>query len=256
MFHQISNSERNYNYNAYVYKNAYWDFHFHANYELICSLEGATRISRGGTFEELLEGEMVIVPPNTVHSLTADNTRTWVGVFSEDFIPAFSQKNKSLIYSKFRCSDEIYSFLKENLLYTGLPDRYMICACLYLVCNECTKNATASPSDAEFIGKVVNYISENLSREISLSDVAESLGYEYHYFSGLFNSVFGINFKSYINTYRFNEACRMLSSKEKSITEISSECGFGSIRNFNRVFKKLCNMSPSDYRDSAQRKTK
>lgn len=250
MIHQISNCAGDYNYNAYVYTHRFWDLHFHENYELIYSLDGNIEVSVGGVKVQMSTGDMILVPPNTVHSILIDNARIWVGVFSEEYITSFASENKYSRYSKFRCSPENDEYLRKNLFFQGKPERYITCACLYIVCSECLKNAVPENTgrDNTFIGETTKYIYENLKGEITLHDVCESLGYEYHYCSTLFNDIFAMNFKSFLNICRVSRACTLLRAKDIPITDVCDACGFGSIRNFNRVFKKISGITPSEYR--------
>ncbi len=121
-----------------------------------------------------------------------------------------------------------------------------------MVCSECLKNATADTTKAEvdFKRRVIDFISENISDEITLLKAAQTLGYEYHYFSALFHSCFRMNFKEFVNIFRYAYATEMLSDKTKNISYIAVECGFQSIRSFNRVFKKLSGKTPGEYRKS------
>lgn len=57
-----------------------------------------------------------------------------------------------------------------------------------------------------------------------------------------------MSFKKFINALRFEYACELLPREDVSITEICGKCGFGSLRNFNRVFKALSGMTPNEYR--------
>ena len=119
-----------------------------------------------------------------------------------------------------------------------------------MVCNECEKNADEKEGthSLELKSSVIQYVTDNLCNDVTLSDVAEELGYEYHYLSSLFNDCFDMNFKSFINLLRYDAACRMLADKSVDITSVASECGFGSIRNFNRVFKKMSGLTPREFR--------
>ena len=85
---------------------------------------------------------------------------------------------------------------------------------------------------------------------MTLAEIAESLGYEYCYFSRIFNKLFLMNFTDYINIYRFNAACAMLTETDMSVTDIAYESGFQSIRSFNNIFKSLSGVSPREYRRS------
>ena len=126
----------------------------------------------------------------------------------------------------------------------------MVTSCLYMVCNECAKNADERLQDAgvEFRGRVIEHVTQNIGRDISMRELADELGYEYHYLSFLFNDCFGMNFKSFVNALRYEVACRLLSDRNKDVNQISDECGFGSIRNFNRVFKKMSGLTPREFR--------
>lgn len=252
VIHQITNSYGNYNYNAFVYNDISWYTHFHANYEVIYTIEGATEITLNGEKERLEAGEIIMISPYTIHSFSSDeNTKTWIGVFSEEFIASFVEKNKYARYSKFRCDSDIEEILNKYLFFEGEPEHYILISCLYMVCNECVKNAAAEEAEQndKFIHSVIEYITENIGNEITLRGMADMLGYEYHYFSSLFHKCFSINFKSFLNIFRYEKACRLLMDRKKDITWICSECGFGSIRNFNRVFKKMNGATPSEYRN-------
>ena len=99
------------------------------------------------------------------------------------------------------------------------------------------------------MSKIVEYVEKNHRKNISLANTAKIFGYDYFYFSKIFNSIFLMSFNDYLNTYRFNDACQMLIETDMTITEIASESGFKSIRNFNHVFKKLSGASPQEYRN-------
>ncbi|MBE6739179.1 MAG: helix-turn-helix domain-containing protein [Ruminococcaceae bacterium] len=71
------------------------------------------------------------------------------------------------------------------------------------------------------------------------------------YFSKYFKKTMGMTFTSYLNTVRVTAAEEELKKGEKSITEIALSCGFGTIRNFNRVFKEIMGVSP---REAAHKK--
>ena len=59
-----------------------------------------------------------------------------------------------------------------------------------------------------------------------------------------------MNFTDYINVYRFNAACAMLTETDMSMTDIAYESGFQSIRSFNSIFKKLSGVTPREYRSA------
>jgi AraC-like DNA-binding protein len=176
-------------------------------------------------------------------------SRTWIGVFSQEFIASFSRKYENACFSSFSCDPQIEKMLCKYLFVKNIPEHYMLTSCLYMVCNECEKNADKRElAHGELKRAIVDTMMENVSFDITLGDVADRLGYEYHYLSGLFNECFDMNYKGLVNVLRQDLACRLLQDKNKDIATISEECGFGSVRNFNRVFKKMSGLTPREYR--------
>jgi len=68
------------------------------------------------------------------------------------------------------------------------------------------------------------------------------------YFSRIFKDISGMNYKTYLNLVRFNKAEIMIKTSNKPITDIAFECGFTSIRTFNRVYKGIKGDIPSNGR--------
>ena len=82
----------------------------------------------------------------------------------------------------------------------------------------------------------------------SLFDIAEKLGYNYHYLSKKFNKTFSMSFTEYLNSYRLEQALTLLTETDFNITEIAIESGFQSIRSFNEIFKQHTGTTPAKYR--------
>lgn len=251
ILHQVDNSIGQFNYNAFIYQDSIWESHFHANYELICVLEGKTQLAVNGEEHVLFAGEMILVSPYNIHALVIPaDARTWVAVFSPDYIEDFAARHEYVRFSKFQCDQEAQDFLLVHLCHPGVPEKYLAMACLNLVCSQCLKYAQAYDMKLynAFMDRIIQYISAHLGEDITLKMAAEALGYEYHYFSALFHQSFSINFKNFVHLFRFAQASRLLADHTKEVTDVCKECGFGSIRNFNRVFKKLSGYTPSEYK--------
>lgn len=98
----------------------------------------------------------------------------------------------------------------------------------------------------EFIGKE----KPHLNPEMSLKLMANSFNYSSAQLSELINNGLGVNFNDFINTYRVEEIKRSLQNgdhKSLSLVAIAFDCGFNSKATFNRVFKKLVGLSPTEY---------
>ena len=95
---------------------------------------------------------------------------------------------------------------------------------------------------------IINYCTLNLSSNLSLDDLAQSLHLSKYYVSYLFNNKLKISFNNYINSLRVNAACDLLAETDKNMVDISQEVGFGSIRSFNRAFTGVMGVTPTVYR--------
>jgi AraC-like DNA-binding protein len=100
------------------------------------------------------------------------------------------------------------------------------------------------------INKVCLYIQNNFYTKISLKEVADLIFLTESNFCKFFKKATGKTYSDYLNELRINEACRLLVQTEKSINQISFECGFESLSYFNRVFLSKKEMTPSKYRKS------
>ena len=110
-------------------------------------------------------------------------------------------------------------------------------------------------SDSRRILKVKNYISKNYQEEIRLATMADLAGMSPSAFSRFFKLHTGRNLSEYIIDLRLGYASRMLVDTAKSIAEVSYDCGFNNLSNFNRIFKKKKNCSPTEFREN-YRKTR
>ena len=71
-----------------------------------------------------------------------------------------------------------------------------------------------------------------------------------YYLSHQFKRVTGYTITHYVHLVRIRNCQFLLINSRKKITEIAADCGFTSFSQFNRVFRKFCGESPSDYRKS------
>ena len=95
---------------------------------------------------------------------------------------------------------------------------------------------------------MILFIENNYQNNITLSDAAKYLGYDYHYVSRFFKKNFNMNFHDFLTTYRLQSAIKLLEETDKPVTRIAFESGFQSIRAFNDCFKKHTGKSPSHFR--------
>jgi AraC-like DNA-binding protein len=95
---------------------------------------------------------------------------------------------------------------------------------------------------------VYTYIRENYFKPISLEKIAKVARMSPFAFSRYFKKNCGAGFVEYLNRVRTNKACYLLRETEYQVHDIAMECGFCSISNFNKQFRKSEGISPRDYR--------
>jgi AraC-like DNA-binding protein len=64
----------------------------------------------------------------------------------------------------------------------------------------------------------------------------------------------GKTISNYIIDLRLGHATRLLADTTDSVTEICYQCGFNNISNFNRIFRKSKNCTPSEFRENYRKK--
>jgi AraC-like DNA-binding protein len=95
---------------------------------------------------------------------------------------------------------------------------------------------------------VYMFIRENYFKPISLEKIAKIAKMSPFAFSRYFKKNCGAGFVEYLNRVRTNKACYLLRETEYQVHDIAMECGFASISNFNKQFRKSEGISPRDYR--------
>jgi AraC-like DNA-binding protein len=104
------------------------------------------------------------------------------------------------------------------------------------------------------IWKARKFIQEHSAEELSLTKVAKAANISRNHLSEKFKQVTGTNFVEYIAWTRFEKACDLLRTSNLRISEIAFAVGFQSLSQFNRVFKKLSDESPTQYRTASAKR--
>jgi AraC-like DNA-binding protein len=102
--------------------------------------------------------------------------------------------------------------------------------------------------DAEKINSIYAYIMEHYTSEISLENVAKQAFMTPPAFCRYFKKITRKTLVEVVVEYRIKHACQLLSSTDKSISDICFESGFGNISYFNKQFKVMMRETPLGYR--------
>jgi len=109
------------------------------------------------------------------------------------------------------------------------------------------ENITGSIRDV--VKKAVVYIDNNFFEDLTLLSLANKFCVEKSYFSKIFRQVTGDNLMFYIAKKRIEKAKEYMKDYKINLTEIAFMVGYDDYNYFNRVFRKMTGMSPSDYRN-------
>jgi len=105
------------------------------------------------------------------------------------------------------------------------------------------------------VDDLMKYIEENLYSEISFREIAELYHYNEKYIGRLFKNSVGCSMKNYICRRRIEHALTELRDTDKSIIDIAAKVGFENVTYFNRRFKGILGMSPTEYRNAVRTRT-
>lgn len=95
--------------------------------------------------------------------------------------------------------------------------------------------------------ELLAYIDMHYADNISLEYAAGRMNFSPSHFSKTFKKLMGINFVTYLNMVRVEQAAQELRHTEKKFTDVALSCGFNNIRTFNRVFKEITGCTPSEF---------
>jgi len=246
---------------AYFGKSLAFGAHLHNHIELVLMLEGRTRLIVDSNEYIANAGDAFIIFPNQIHQYQKiDTERYFISIFPPELCPEFQNvfsgkipvspiiKN-ALINGKLLSIAE--SIVEINIQKGPL---YHICIKGYflILLSELFRMMEFKDSkspDSNTVLALLNYCSENYTRDINLEKVSKALHISRYHISRLFSEKLRMSFTEYIGTLRISKACRLLISEDRSITDIAYSTGFNSIRTFNRLFLKYTGTTPKKYRE-------
>jgi AraC-like DNA-binding protein len=101
--------------------------------------------------------------------------------------------------------------------------------------------------------KALQYIHQNFQKEANIKGVLDFTQMSNTAFCNAFKKSYRMTFKKYLLNVRIGYACNLLADGSLNISEIAYSSGFENISNFNRQFKKLKNITPSQYKKAVQK---
>lgn len=258
-------------------------FHSHPELELVYVKEGYGKRIVGNSVEQFVAGDMVFLGSDIPHVWLNDEiyyqgistlkAKAIVVYFNKEiFGPAFYElKETHKINSLFNqatkgltvCgkTNEIIAKKLEKLVHkknfeiiVGLFEILSILSEsteLSFVNNEAYDSVNQQIKNDK-ISDVFEYVKENYKDEISLIEIAKIANLTPTSFCRMFKLKTKKSFVEYLNEIRVSNACKLLIETELGISEIAFECGYKTVSNFNKLFKKLTETTPKEYRKNAE----
>ena len=98
------------------------------------------------------------------------------------------------------------------------------------------------------VQKITAYIDRNLSKPLSIDEIAAEFGLSANYFSTMFKKQLGCTVLEYLTEKRLIRAAQLLDGSNLKITQISAQLGYQNPSYFCALFAKRFGMTPSQYK--------
>ncbi len=250
----------------------YW--HYHPEFELTFIEKGRGKRLVGDSQEPFSEGDLVLLGPNLPHTWVSDRRvdggecRAHVLQFSASVIepllrlPVFEKirlllrgaqvglhfpdappESTRLFFQRLRESEGVPSYTRLLLLLDALAKTPLIVP----LASSHLKPLPGADLEKR-LHTVFQYVQENCSGDIQLSEVARQLHLSESAFCKFFKRTSGKTFSDYVNDARIAHACALLLETDRPIGQVAAESGFDNMAYFNRVFLKKKGMQPGKWR--------
>jgi AraC-like DNA-binding protein len=114
-----------------------------------------------------------------------------------------------------------------------------------------TQHETAEVQSSRNVGRMCDFIAENFLNDIDSVDIAAAADLHPKYAMSIFKRSTGMTLNEYVSLLRLSYAQALLLREDANVLRVAMESGFGSLSAFNKSFRKIAGMSPSDFRRDA-----
>ena len=217
----------------------------------------------GGEEHSLEADQYIILPDNMPYRFWADEKDPWTiywlhfeGSLSRQFVQyPITARNiipgkTSRLQDRIDVFNEIYSsfsmaYTQEYMVHASLTLYHLLSSFVHL---EAFRHYKSGQTDQSFAAQVIHYMDENVSRNLTLQDLAKHFKYSPSHFSALFQKETGYSPINYYIQLKVRRACQYVELSQLRFFEIAEMVGFNEPAYFTRIFTKVMGMSPSEYR--------
>ena len=235
--------------------------HWHEHLELLFFVGDGCEMCCDGEKIRVYKDDLVVVNSNEIHSFTSPGTvehffvLIWPEFFKdvdfENVILKMCVRNDSFVK---QCILNMYREYTEK----GTGYDMQIKAYAYSLMAHLKKNYTKeiiSERDLKLkntkmthLNEILDYISKNYKENITTASIADRCYLNKSYLCRFFKKNMGMSLTEYINKIRVEKAAVLLKNTDESITDIALNVGFSDLNYFSRIFKKVMNCTPKEYK--------
>ena len=230
--------------------------HWHYDAEIILCRQGEAEISIDGKAVRLEEGDAAYVASRQIHWVNGKGAILDFLIFDHSLL---GESESLCLEDPLRKDAKCIASLMEEVvaekkgkkpLYKDLCDAKVVQTVSILLRNGATyARKEANPKETRYLA-LLEKIEQDYGY-IRFEEASAFMGFTPAYFSNYFKRMSGVTFSSYLNAVRIEKAVPLIQEGKKRMGEIAIECGFNTIRNFNRVFREITGYAPhalpSDY---------
>lgn len=201
---------------------------------------------------ELDSDEMCVKVNHIFHHISKETVskETFRQLLS-DFLYSLMQSNSSLIkiVAQYKLTDnDLAAHIKSQPCLSQLKEKFTQVLLLYIGQLAILKKN----NDEYLIKKAQAYIDKHYSEQLLLADIAAQFRLHPNYFSFLFKKYMNITVRDYILQLRINTAKELMKDPSLKLLDIALSVGYQDAAHFNRAFKNVTGLSPSQYRNGVE----
>ena len=242
--------------------------HWHTEFELIRIIDGSFSLILDNKSLLLNKGDIIFIPGGSLHGGTPEDCVYDCVVFDIKMLLR-SNSNPKFIAELLDQKHTVNTLISHGgdpvseavaALCLALSERhagyeFMAYGEFYrlfglILEGKLYENVSTAPIAAEklkSVKEVLSFISDNYFNNVSLDTLAHIAGMNPKYFCRYFKSVTGRTPIDYLNYYRVESACEMLSTRDISIKETAISCGFNDESYFIKTFHKYKGITPKQF---------
>ena len=237
--------------------------HRHDCYQLFYIVTGNCKYTLEGETININENDYILVLPNVEHSMEK-NHDSLVRMIDIKFYLSGALVPEKLKYIPCTAPtpDPIRYFFKlisneiknQDEYYKDVVEAYTHILILRLLSNSEKLNPPQIITEIEEDGwskvcqDVAHFIDGNYANDTTLEDISGNLGYNKNYLCSTFKNETSMTIMDYLRRVRIERACELIELSDYTFSQICFMVGFKSIHHFNRIFKNIMMITPSEYK--------